>query len=157
MLDVRKCLNDCTTLRALSVTQLSALAQLCQLLTISRGTSVYYASDEPRYVYLVAEGRVRICHIDESGKQSILLLVQPGQLFGELAVCLNGSREERGETTDVSKIVAIPTDKLRQVIRENAELSFDMSSHCLACVVRRRNVDSNAYCFSRHGTACCHC
>ena len=126
MADITTHLQACATLSSLAPKQFVALADHCRLQILARGTSVYRALDEPCNVYLLVSGRVHISHVNEDGKQSILMLVQPGQLFGELAICDRRPREEYCETTEDSTVVVIPTGDLSQLIRENADLSFDM-------------------------------
>lgn len=128
MLDVKKQLMACATLKALTQTQLSTLAMGCEFFTIARGTTLYDEADLATHVYLLTAGRVQISHTDESGQRSILNWVTPGKLFGEFAVCLREPREERADLIENSNILAIPASSLQHLTRESPEISFRLLS-----------------------------
>lgn len=136
---IARCLRKCASLKSLAPTQLLRLAECCRIESLPRGAYVYRTADQSQHVYLLASGQVRIAHINEGGKQSILLLVLPSKLFGELAICNTGLREECCEVIEDSTVVAIPAITLRELMRENVNLSFDMLT---LFGVRRRRIET---------------
>jgi CRP-like cAMP-binding protein len=50
------------------------------------GTTVFHAGEYSDKMYLIIEGRVRIARADEHGGEIVLGLLEPGQIFGELAM-----------------------------------------------------------------------
>lgn len=123
-------LKTCDTLRALTSAECEQLAADCQHLTLRRGSTVYSTTDAPLYAYLLVNGAVQTGHIDGNGKHVIYALIQPGQIFGELGVCVPGSREERCDVTEYSSIVAIPASRLREILQQNAAVAFAMLTLC---------------------------
>jgi len=48
-------------------------------------TTVFHAGEYSNKMYLIVDGRVRIARADEHGGEIVLGLLEPGQVFGELA------------------------------------------------------------------------
>lgn len=78
-------------------------------------------------MFLLAQGRVRICWTTPDGKQAILAFVEPGELFGELALVQRGEREERAETATDSTVVLLPGDELRRLMESSADVSLGVT------------------------------
>ncbi|TWU08919.1 cAMP receptor protein [Symmachiella macrocystis] len=119
-------LRNCETLKALTRAQRLQLAENSRIQVIPHKTLVYRATDQSQHVYLLVSGQVRVAHVNDGGKQSILMLVMPGRLFGEMAICHTGPREESCEVIQDSTVVSIPVTALRGVMQENGNLSIDI-------------------------------
>jgi CRP-like cAMP-binding protein len=102
-----------------------------------KNNTIYMPSDASNGVFLLAEGRVRISSITPDGKQAILAFIEPGELFGELALLESGQREEYAETVVDSTIVLLPGDELTKLMGESAELTLGVTK--LIGLRRKRN------------------
>ncbi len=47
------------------------------------GVTIFSANEKAEYVYLIREGRVKLFRITEDGRENIVALLGPGDLFGE--------------------------------------------------------------------------
>ncbi len=103
------------------------LEQGCRIKKYAKGMSVYLPTDASEGAFLLCEGRVRICSTTPEGKQSILAFVEPGEVFGELALVEKGLREERAETTSASTIVFLPAERLQTLMAKSAELTIGVT------------------------------
>ena len=103
-----------------------------------RGSTVYLPSDFADGVFLLAKGRVKICHVTPQGKQSILSFVNPGELFGELAVLGENQRSDYAETMEKSLIVLISREVIDQLFTRRPEISLAMTK---LIGLRRRRVE----------------
>ncbi len=119
--------RNCSLFQRLSESQLSALESRARVRQFPKGSSVYLPNDISDGAFLLAEGRVRIGSSTPEGKQSILAFVEPGELFGELAMIEKAEREERAETTLKSTVVLLPGDYLRQLMEESSSLALGVS------------------------------
>src|SRR5688500_9154707 len=93
-------LKHCDLFERLLPKELERLELRCRAKSFPRKTPIYLPIDEGHSVFLLAAGRVKICHLTPDGKQSILAFIEPGELFGELAVFDTGAREEYAETLE---------------------------------------------------------
>ncbi|MDP8256435.1 MAG: Crp/Fnr family transcriptional regulator [Candidatus Alcyoniella australis] len=62
-----------------------------------RNQMIYMPDDPGTELYFLKAGRVKICKITEDGREIILNLVKPGDVFGEMAVISEGKRENFAE------------------------------------------------------------
>lgn len=121
-------LGRCEVLGSLTVAQMDRLSESCRLRKYPRDASVYLPQDESRFVLLLAAGRAKLSHITLAGKQPVLFFLQPGDLFGEMAVCDPDNRDEYCDTLTDSSIITIPAGELRQLMRDNPDFSLAMTS-----------------------------
>lgn len=117
-------LQKCKLFEHLVETEIATLEARARLRKFPKGATIYLPRDAADYVYVVQEGRVRLVSITRDGKQAILALFEPGDLFGELALAGAAERDEYAETVKPSTVVSIPRDALEQVLEQNARLSL---------------------------------
>ena len=53
---------------------------------VHRGSIILRPSEHPEAVYVIKEGRVKVSRYSPEGKEQILTLLEPGDVFGELAL-----------------------------------------------------------------------
>jgi CRP-like cAMP-binding protein len=99
---------------------------------------VYLPTDAGDSVLLLTAGRVKIYHVTADGKQAVLGLVDPGEVFGELAVFDAGRREEFAEAMDASTVVLIPREVVQQLMEEHPSVSLGVTK---LMGLRRRRVE----------------
>ncbi len=68
-----------------------------------------------------------MCSITLEGKQATLAFVEPGELFGELALVGSAVREERAEAFVDSVVVLIPRHELNHLMETSPELSIGVT------------------------------
>ncbi len=69
----------------LSEVDLRQLAQVSEMREYPRGQVILSPDHDPDRIYFVKTGRVKISTYSPNGKEQILALLDPGDLFGELA------------------------------------------------------------------------
>jgi len=70
---------------------------------------------------------VKLGSLTEEGKQTILAFIEPGELFGELALMGAAEREEYAEAVEESTVVLIANDVMQQLLDENPQLSLGIT------------------------------
>ena len=93
-------LKSCRVFEKLPAETLQRLEAVSTTKSFPRKTPIYLPADESRTVFLLLKGRAKICHLTPDGKQSILAFIEPGELFGELAVFGEGQRDEYAEAVE---------------------------------------------------------
>ena len=126
-------IKNCRLFERLETAQLDWLEARSRIRKFPRNTSIYLPADQSDGVLLLAEGRVKLCSVTPEGKQSILTFIEPGEVFGELAIFDRGQREEFAEAVEASTVVLIPADYLRKVVEENRTWLWEshVSSDCV--------------------------
>ena len=112
-------IKNCNLFSQVSPEDVSWLESKSKMRKLKRGEAVYLPTDASDDILLVAEGRIKICHATPEGKQSILGFIDPGEIFGELALLdSNSAREDAAEAAEKSVIVAIPKNELLAIVQK---------------------------------------
>lgn len=118
------CLKDCPLFEKLSDDEIEQLEERCRLKTFFRGSLIDLPGLTASAIYLVVSGRVKISHLTEYGKESILAFVQPGEIFGELAVVDESGNEDFLEAVENSVVLLIPVEVVRSLMERHAGVSL---------------------------------
>ncbi|QDT05532.1 Global nitrogen regulator [Rubripirellula lacrimiformis] len=108
-------------------------AQLRRLESCSRSrlyparSPIYLPSQPADSVFLIQSGLVKVCNLTGDGKQSILAFVEPGQLFGELAIFDPDQRDEYVEAVEKTMVVVIPAVELQNLIAVNHAVAISLA------------------------------
>ena len=94
---------------------------------LKRGEPVFLPSQQSNGVVLVAEGRVRICHITPEGKQSILNFIDANEIFGELSIFDATEREEYAEASEATTLILIPREAMRAVVQKYPQIVYGVT------------------------------
>ncbi len=120
-------LKNCDLFERLAAEDVAHVEAHSKARTFQRGNLIYLPNDRSQSVLLLTSGRVKIYHITAEGKQALLALIDPGELFGELALFDNGEREEFAETMEASTVVMIPNDVIRPLMHRYPEVSMSIT------------------------------
>lgn len=131
-------LKRCDLLGKLQLEQLARLEARCRIAEFAKGALIYLPSDTAEACCLLACGRVRIFAVTPDGKQSILAFIEPGDLFGELAIFDASRRDEFAEAAENSTVVLLPGDAIRALALDNSALSFGITK---LIGLRRRRIE----------------
>ena len=91
-----------------------------------RGDIIFSEGDPASGFYILTEGRVKIFKISHDGKEQILHIFSPGNLFGEAAVFSGGSFPAAAMAIEKSQTLIIPQASLKEVLLGNPLLAMNM-------------------------------
>lgn len=120
-------LKNCELFERLTPEQIARIESTAQARKFARGNLIYLPSDASESVLLLTSGRVKIYHITGDGKQAILALVEPGELFGEVAIFAGGQREEFAEAMEAATLIRIPGDEIRRLMEQHPQVSLGVT------------------------------
>lgn len=120
-------LKKCGLFERLSEIELRRLESVSRSRRFERGSPIYLPADEASCVLLLTSGRVKICNFTSEGKQAILTFIEPGELFGELALFDHSQRDEYAEAVDASTVVLIPGEAIEQLMETRADVSLGVT------------------------------
>jgi CRP-like cAMP-binding protein len=131
-------LKRCNLFEHLAPDELRVVEGRSRARKFPRGNPIYLPVDQADGVLLVASGRAKICNFTAEGKQAILSFVEPGEIFGELALFGDQQREEYAEAVDPSLILLIPNDEMLRLIEAHPSVSLGVTK---LMGLRRRRVE----------------
>jgi CRP-like cAMP-binding protein len=120
-------LKSCELFERLTPTQAARLESRAKARKFARGDLIYLPADRSDCVLLVVTGRIKIYHLTGEGKQALLALIDPGELFGELSLLGPDSRDEFAAAMEPSTIVLIPSEDLQQLMQEHPGVSLGVN------------------------------
>jgi CRP-like cAMP-binding protein len=109
-------LKRCDLFEQLTPEQLTRLESQARIRRYERNSAIYLPGDSADGVLLLSEGRVRICDFTPDGKQAILAFIEPGEMFGELALIDAHPREERAEAATPATVILIPGEAMQRLM-----------------------------------------
>lgn len=88
---------------------------------------IFFPNEPASHIYMIAEGRVRIGHYLDDGKEVVSAILGSGEIFGELALAGEERRRDFAQAMDNNTMVCpLGIDDLKSLMWENKELSFKM-------------------------------
>lgn len=94
---------------------------------VKKRQPIFLAGDPSENLYLLKEGRVKITRLDESGKEFTLMLLEPGEIFGELGLFDEAPRETSAVALEDSIICMMRRQDFEKYSANKPELSFKIS------------------------------
>jgi CRP-like cAMP-binding protein len=80
--------------RGVSEREARKISELCTERRFPHGTTIFCAGDPSHSLYILKSGIVKLISVSEKGSETILHILKPGEIFGELLL----SRERRAFT-----------------------------------------------------------
>ena len=115
-------------LTPLSDTETARLAGHSSTREYTRGETVFAPTPEPRSVYLLERGLVRIFRLSREGDEATLGYVRPGEIFGELAVLAGRPRESFAQAVRASRVWRVPGDELLRVLNGHPRIVLSITA-----------------------------
>ena len=106
---------------------LMALAKIAVDREVAKSEPIYFAHDPSNSIFMLKKGRVKLTRTSGDGKEMILALINPGEIFGELAIYGDDQRTDYAFTLEKSMICAISRDDFKSFLEKNPELNLKIS------------------------------
>ncbi|MFN0093069.1 MAG: Crp/Fnr family transcriptional regulator [Acidimicrobiales bacterium] len=125
--------------RDLDDATLERLCGLSELRKLQRGDVIFAEDDESSELFVVAAGRIAISNRSADGRESMVALMEAGDLFGEMALFDGRGRSAEARALEGSEVVAIPYAPVRDVYEAQPQLLW----HVVQLLAGRlRNMDA---------------
>ena len=132
------CLKRCGLFHQLTPDQIQRIESRSRSRSFPAHSPIYVPAERADCVFLLASGLVKMCHLTAEGKESILAFVEPGELFGELAMFDARQRDEYVEALCPSTVVMIPTAEMHHLMTERADVALGITK---IVGLRRRRIE----------------
>ena len=88
---------------------------------LARGDVLFMEDDEPTELFVVTSGRIAMVNRSIDGRESVLALMEPGDLFGEMPLFDGLNRSSDGRALEPSEVVVIPYAPLRRLYADEPD------------------------------------
>jgi CRP/FNR family cyclic AMP-dependent transcriptional regulator len=116
----------------------SALTQQLQPVEFPRGHTVFAQGEPGDRLYIIISGKVKIGHRSPDGQESLLTILGPSDMFGEMSLFDPGPRTASATTITEVRAVSMDRDALRTWIADRPEIAEQLL-RVLARRLRRTN------------------
>ena len=106
----------------LDVTVIEGLSAHTKEHTLRRGDVIFAEGDDPGELFLVASGRIAIANKSIDGRESVVALMETGDLFGEMGLFDGFGRSAEARALETSTVVSIPYEPIRSLYEDRPEL-----------------------------------
>ena len=116
---LREALRETILFAGLDDEQLDHIAAAGSMQWLQRGVVVFDEGAEPGEFYLVLSGRVAIAQESDDGRESLLAVLGPGELFGEMGFLDGYNRSAQARALEESQVLMVPYAELRLLYESN--------------------------------------
>jgi len=88
---------------------------------------IFIPGEKGDKVYLLKSGVVKISKYSDNGKEIILAMVNPGEIFGEMALIDKGPRENVAEALMDSYVCIVDRENFMRYLTRNPEMSMHIT------------------------------
>ena len=91
-----------------------------------KGEYIYLQDDQSDKIYFLNEGRVKIGHYADSGKEITKALLSKGEVFGELSLVGESNRRDFAQAMEKTTCCILTVKEMRGLMRDHSGLSLFM-------------------------------
>ena len=114
--------------RDLESEELEEVSRVSTMKTMTKGKYIYFPEEPSKVVFLLKSGRVKIGSYSDDGKEIIKAILEPGEVFGELAITGEESRTDFAQSMDDEvRICAIRKEEMLRIMETNPRLSMEVT------------------------------
>jgi CRP/FNR family cyclic AMP-dependent transcriptional regulator len=104
----------------------SALTSELTEVELSRGASAFHEGDQGDQLYVIMSGKIKLGRTAPDGRENLLAILGPGEVFGEMALFNPAPRTASATAVSVTRLAGLRHDNLRKVIQSTPEVSMQL-------------------------------
>ncbi|MGH1561160.1 Crp/Fnr family transcriptional regulator [Mumia sp. DW29H23] len=105
---------------------------------LRRGEVLFHEGDEGDRLYIVTDGKIKLGRSSADGRENLLAILGPGQMFGELSLFDPGPRSATATAVTDSELTSLSHDDLTKWLNDHPNVSRALLGQ-LASRLRRTN------------------
>lgn len=88
---------------------------------LERGNTLFSMGDRPDAMYVVLSGRIAIVTTASDGRDSVISLMEEGDLFGEMGLFDGRGRSASARALETSEVLAVPYGPVRKLYEQQPD------------------------------------
>lgn len=114
-------------LDAMTPPQMQMVEKMTRMLEVKRGQRIYMQGDPSDQIFLLKVGVVRISTISSDQQETILALLYPGDIFGELAIVDDSPRDHLATAHEDVVLCTLGRELLIRMAQETPALGYQIT------------------------------
>lgn len=121
-------LENFNMLSGLTAAEMVEVEDKTIMMNAKKGQFIYFPEDPSKSVFFLKEGRVKIGNTSEEGRENIKAILQPGEVFGELALAGEDKREDFAQALDNNVVIcAMSLDDMEALMERNPNMTMKVT------------------------------
>jgi len=120
-------LENFNLFKGLNSEKLEHLNKITNMKDIGKNQPIYFAKEPSNSIFFLKKGRIKLTRTSNDGKEMILGLINPGELFGEMSIYEENERTDFALAMEPALICAINKEEFKKFITENTELNLKLT------------------------------
>lgn len=106
--------------------ELQTVGQLARVRNYKKNMLIFMEKEPGEALYFVVSGKVKISKATADGREQILHILQPGDVFAEVVLIDRGTYPATAEVIEAGQIGMLMNDDVENLIRSNAEIALKL-------------------------------
>jgi CRP-like cAMP-binding protein len=124
--DIIKRLSSVPLFKELSNEELDPIVQIEQTRFYKQKMYVFMQDDPIDRVFFIHSGKVKINKTDFSGKEQIISVLEPGEMFPHAGLFRKGKYPAHAEIMEDADLIVVPIDKFEEILISYPELCIKL-------------------------------
>lgn len=120
-------LENFSMLQVLSAEEMKMMDNMASMKDAPKNQVLYFSEDSANSIYLLKKGKVKISKISKEGREVILAILGPGEVFGELSITGQEKREEIAEVTEDAVICKVGILDFESMMEHNPKFNLQVT------------------------------
>jgi CRP/FNR family cyclic AMP-dependent transcriptional regulator len=118
----RSLLTEVELFEELTPAQIELIAEGAESRSLQRGDVLFSEGEEAAELFVVADGRIAISNKSVDGRESMMALMERGDLFGEMPLFDGLQRSAEARSLESSSVIAISYSPLKDLYQDRPNL-----------------------------------
>jgi len=105
---------------------------------IAKGSILFKEGDDGEHLYVIVDGKLKLGTSSGDGRENLLSILGPGEMFGELSLFDPGPRTSTATAVTDAKLLSLGHEKVIPWLKQNPEVSLQLLTR-LSQRLRRTN------------------
>ena len=105
---------------------------------IAKGSILFKEGDDGEHLYVIIDGKLKLGTSSGDGRENLLSILGPGEMFGELSLFDPGPRTSTATAVTDAKLLSLGHEKVIPWLKQNPEVSLQLLAR-LSQRLRRTN------------------
>ena len=119
-------LNGINIFSDLSEKECQSLQSICKPRSYLKNSMIILEEEYGDLVFVVRSGTIKITRVNDEGKEVILALLGPGEMFGELAVLDGEARSANALAQENCELLAINKEDFLDILKNHSSVSYNV-------------------------------
>jgi CRP-like cAMP-binding protein len=124
--DIIKRLSEVPIFKELSTQELEPIVKIAQTRFYKHKMYVFMQDDPLDRVFFIHSGKIKIYKTDQAGKEQIISVLEPGEMFPHAGFFRKGNFPAHAEVMEDAHLVVIPIDKFEEILISYPELCIKL-------------------------------